>query len=51
MKTGMSHAAGEVEDAGEEVRDSVAVIDDAVLALGARIRKLRLEWHLMWSRR
>jgi transcriptional regulator with XRE-family HTH domain len=46
MKTGMSHAAGAIEDAGEGVRDSVAVIDDAVLALGARIRKLRLERHL-----
>jgi hypothetical protein len=42
----MSHAAGAIEDAGEEVRNSVAVIDDAVLALGARIRKLRLGRHL-----
>jgi transcriptional regulator with XRE-family HTH domain len=46
MKTGMSHAAGAIDDVGEEVRDSVAVIDDAVLALGARIRRLRLERHL-----
>jgi hypothetical protein len=36
MRTGMIHAAGAIEDAGEEARDSVAVIDDAVLALGAR---------------
>jgi hypothetical protein len=36
MRTGMIHAAGAIEDAGEKARDSVAVIDDAVLALGAR---------------